>query len=99
MDMFKMIKEANSMRSKISKMEKELKNKTLEVESKGVKVKANAKGEILDIKIEESLLQESVSKVEKAVLSALQEAIKKSQKIMAEEAKKATGGMKIPGLM
>ena len=33
------------------------------------------------------------------VLTALQMAIKRAQEVMAEEAKKLTGGVKIPGLM
>ena len=36
--------------------------------------------------------------MEKMVFSAMQEAIKESQKAMAEESKKLMGGMNIPGL-
>ncbi len=99
MDMFKMLKEAAAMKSKLSDMEKSLKKHVIDVETSGVKVQINAKSELLDIKISPELMKQDVSKVEKSVLSAVQQAIKKSHDVMAEEAKKITGGMNIPGLM
>jgi DNA-binding protein YbaB len=99
MDMFKMIKEANAMRSKLSEMEKALKDKIIEVEDNGIKVKVNGKSDILDIKISPETLKRDAAKIEKDILSVIQNAVKKSRDVMAEEAKKITGGMSIPGLM
>jgi DNA-binding protein YbaB len=99
MEMFKMIKEAAAMRSKLSEMEKRLKDNIMEVEYNGIKVKVNAKSDIIDVKIAPEVLKMDVSKIEKSILSAFQQAVKKSQDVMAEEAKKLTGGLKIPGLM
>lgn len=99
MDMFKMIKEANAMRAKLSQMDKDLKAKVLDVETKYIKIKLNAKQEFLEIKIAPELLKEPVEKVEKEVLNSVKDALKKSQDSMADEAKKITGGMNIPGLM
>ncbi|WP_413853948.1 YbaB/EbfC family nucleoid-associated protein [Candidatus Ruminimicrobium bovinum] len=98
MELFKMAKEAMSMRSKLKEMEKVLKAKVVDVEYKGVKIKINAKSEILDLKLPEDVLSKSVKDVEKLVLSAFQEAISRSQKEMAEESKKMMGGLNIPGL-
>ena len=98
MDMFKMIKEAAAMKSKLSQMEKDLKNRIIDVETKGVKIKINAKVEILEIKLPQEILKQDVERTEKDILAALQQASKKSHEIMMEEAKKITGGMNIPGL-
>jgi hypothetical protein len=99
MDMFKMMKEAMAMKSKLAEMDRLLKDRILDIEHSGVKVSINAKSEIKDIKISPEVFALPHEKAEKAVLTALQVAIKRAQEVMAEEAKKLTGGVKIPGLM
>jgi DNA-binding protein YbaB len=98
MELFKMAKEAMSMRSKLSEMDKKLKSKIIDVEYKGIKIQANAKNEFLSLNIPEDLLKEKKEKIENIILAAFKEADKKVQSVMTEEAKKLTGGMKIPGL-
>jgi len=98
MELFKMAKEAMAMRGKLSEMEKILKSKVFEVNADGLTVKVNGKSEFLEIKLTPELLAQGPDKVEKKLLSCIQQAVKKSQDAMAEEAKKVTGGMKIPGL-
>ncbi|MDR1695882.1 MAG: YbaB/EbfC family nucleoid-associated protein [Endomicrobium sp.] len=99
MELFKMAKEAMAMRSKLSDMDKKLKAQVLDVEYKGIKIKVNAKNEFLSFEMPEDLLKEKKEKIEELVLKAFETAGKKAQDVMAEEAKKITGGMKIPGLM
>ncbi len=98
MELFKMAKEAMSMRSKVKEMEKTLKAKIVDIDYKGVKVSMNAKNEIVSLKLPEDFNQKSVKDMEKIMFSAIQEAIKEAQKAMAEESKKLMGGMNIPGL-
>jgi DNA-binding protein YbaB len=98
MELFKMAKEAMTMRSKLSEMDKKLKAQVVEVEYKGIKIRVNAKNEFLNLDIPEDLLKEKKDKIEKLILSAFDEASKKAHIVMAEEAKKLTGEMKIPGL-
>lgn len=98
MELFKMAKEAMSMKSKLKEMEKTLKAKVIDVNYKGIMIKMNAKNEIVDFKLPEDIMQKSVKDIEKLILSAFQEAIKKSQDAMAEESKKLMGGMNFPGL-
>jgi len=98
MELFKMAKEAMSMRSKVKEMEKALKAKIVDIDYKGVKVSMNAKNEIVSLKLPEDFNQKSVKDMEKIMFSAIQEAIKEAQKAMAEESKKLMGGMNIPGL-
>ncbi|MDR1662796.1 MAG: YbaB/EbfC family nucleoid-associated protein [Endomicrobium sp.] len=98
MELFKMAKEAMSMRSKLSEIDKKLKAYIIDIEYKGIKIKANAKNEFLSLSIPEDLLKNEKEKIEKIVLAAFGEAIKRSQTIMAEESKKLMGGIKFPGL-
>lgn len=98
MEFFKMAKEAMSMRSKLKDMERALKAKVMEVNYKNIIITINAKSEIIDIKLPEDIMQKSVKDVEKLMVAAMQEAVKKSQEVMAEESKKFMGGMNIPGL-
>jgi DNA-binding protein YbaB len=98
MELFKMAKEAMSMRSKLSELDKKLKAKIMEVEHKGIKIQVNAKNEFLSLNIPEDLLKEKKEKIEKHILAAFEEAGKKAQSVMSEEAKSLTGGLKIPGL-
>ncbi|MCX5777805.1 MAG: YbaB/EbfC family nucleoid-associated protein [Elusimicrobia bacterium] len=99
MDMLKMLKEAAAMRSKLGEMEKKMKSIIFETQSGGVTITMNAKSEALSVTIAPELLKKNLPEVEKAVLGAIQQAVKKSHDLMAEEAKTITGGLKIPGLM
>lgn len=99
MEMFKMLKEAAAMRSKLGALDKKMRSVVFEVESAGVTIKMNAKSEALNVTISPELLKQDQTKIERAILSAIQQAIKKSHEMMAEEAKAITGGLNIPGLM
>jgi len=98
MELFKMAKEAMSMRSKVKEMEKLLKAKVIDIDYKGIKISMNAKNEIVSLKLPENFAQNSVKDMEKLMFSAIEEAIKEAQKAMAEESKKLMGGLNIPGL-
>jgi DNA-binding protein YbaB len=98
MELFKMAKEAMSMRSKIKEMDKKLKAQIIDIEYKGIKIQANAKNEFLSLNIPEELLKEKKEKIEKIILAAFEEAREKAQAAMAEESKKIMGGMKFPVL-
>ncbi len=98
MELFKMAKEAMSMRSKFKEMDKTLKSKIVDVEYKGILISMNAKNEILSLKLPEDFNQKSVKDMEKLIFNAVEETIKQAQKAMAEESKKLMGGMNFPGL-
>ncbi len=53
MELFKMAKEAMSMRSKVKEMEKALKAKIVDIDYKGIKISMNAKNEIVSLKLPE----------------------------------------------
>ena len=79
----------------------ELAEKEVEASSGGgvVTVKVNGKQEVLAIKIKpEAVDPEDVEMLEDLITAAVNEALRKSQEMVAGEMSKITGGMKIPGL-
>ena len=98
MDLFKMMKQANQIRSRAKEVEKSLTSQRLEVSQAGVTVTANAKQEILSIKIDEELFGQGREAVEKKILAAVQEASRKARDIMAQETKKMMGDVDMGSL-
>ncbi len=96
-----MLNQAWELKSKLDKAQEELKNITVEASSgKGaVKVIINGKQKIQSIKISPQVIDPNkAEQLEKLVLTAVDEAITKSQKLAAKQLKELTGGLKIPGL-
>ncbi len=96
-----MLKQAQELKSKLDKAQKELSNTIIEADSgKGaVKVTINGQQKILSIKISPKVIDpNNVEYLEKLVLKAISEATAKSQKVAAKQLRGLTGGLKIPGL-
>ena len=97
-----MLKQAHQMHAKISKLQEEMAEKTVEASSGGgmVKVVINGKQEILSIRIDPEVVnREDIEMLQDLIAAAANEAIRKSQEMMTEEMKKITGGLNIPGLI
>ncbi len=95
------LKQAQELKSKLDKAQKELSNTIVEADSgKGaVKVTINGQQKILSIKISPEVIDPNKAEhLEELVLKAVSEAIGKSQKLAAKQLKGLTGGLKIPGL-
>ncbi|MFC1957308.1 YbaB/EbfC family nucleoid-associated protein [Chloroflexota bacterium] len=98
---FSMLKQAQELKSKLDKAQKELSDIVIEAESgKGaVKVTINGQQKILSIKISPEVIDpDKAENLEKLVLKAISEATEKSQKLASKQLKGLTGGLKIPGL-
>ncbi len=98
---FSMLKQAQELKSKLDKAQKELSNTIVEADSgKGaVKVTINGQQKILSINISPKVIDPSNAEhLEELVLKAVSEAIAKSQKLAAKQLGGLTGGLKIPGL-
>ncbi len=98
---FDILKQAQQLKSKLDKAQKELSNIIVEADSgKGaVKVTINGQQKILSIKISPKVIDPSQAEyLEELVLTAVSEATAKSQKLAAKQLKGLTGGLKIPGL-
>ena len=65
-----------------------------------VKVVANGRQQILSIQIEKEVVDpEDIEMLQDLILLAVNEALKKSQEMVASEMSKLTGGLNIPGIM
>jgi DNA-binding YbaB/EbfC family protein len=96
-----MMKQVQKMQAKMEEVQKELENKRVEGTSGGgmVKVIANGKQEILEIKIDPEVVnKEDVEMLEDLVLAAVNQAREKSVEVQNDEMAKLTGGLKIPGM-
>jgi DNA-binding YbaB/EbfC family protein len=90
------------LQARLAKAQEDLATMTLEVTSGGgaVKVTVDGQQKIKSIKISKEVVNpEDVEMLEDLVLSAVSEAIAKSQEAAATKMSALTGGIKIPGLM
>lgn len=95
------MKQAQKMQAQIAKIQEELAQKTVEASAGGgmVSVVANGKQEIVSLKIEpEAVDPKDVEMLQDLVVAAVNEALRKAQEMVAEEMRKVTGGLQIPGL-
>lgn len=100
-NMGNMMKQMQKMQKQMEEMQKQLEEAEVEASAGGgaVTCKANGKKEILDIKIDESVVDpEDIEMLEDLVMAAVNEALRAAEEMMAKEMGKLTGGMNIPGL-
>jgi len=96
-----MMHQAQKLQEKLLKAQEELNQITIEASSGGgaVKVTINGQQKIQSIKISPEVIDPNdVEMLEDLVLTAVSEAIAKSQEAAAERLGGLTGGLKIPGL-
>ncbi len=101
-NMGNMMKQAQKLQAKMMKMQEELADKTIEASVGGgmVKVVANGRQQIVSLTIEKEVVDpEDVEMLQDLVLSAVNDALARSQEMVSSEMSKLTGGMNIPGLM
>jgi DNA-binding YbaB/EbfC family protein len=97
-----MMKQAQKLQSKMLKLQEEMAEKTVETTSGGgmVRVVANGKQQLVSIQIEKEVVDpDDVEMLQDLVLAAVNEALLKSQDMVAGEMSKLTGGLNIPGMM
>lgn len=100
-NMAKMMKQVQKMQADMARMQEELGNRTVESSAGGgvVRVVANGRQEIVAVEIKpEAVDPEDVEMLQDLVLTAVNEALKQAQDMMAKEMGKLTGGLNIPGL-
>ncbi len=97
-----MLKQAQELKAKLDKAQKELAAITVEgVSGKGaVKVTMNGQQKIVSIKISPTVMNpDKPEGLEDLLLKAVKDANDKAEKVAAKQLKGLTGGLKIPGLM
>lgn len=101
-NMKEMIRQAQILQNKMTKMQEELSQRTIEASVGGgmVKAVANGKPEIISITIEKEVINpDEAEMLQDMVMAAVNEALTRSKQMVDQEMSKITGGMKIPGLM
>lgn len=99
--MNKFLRQAKELQLKLVKAQEELGNMTLEASSGGgaVKVVINGQQKVQSVKISPEVVNpDDVELLEDLVLTAVSEAITRSQEAAAERMEGLTGGLQIPGL-
>jgi len=97
-----MMQQAQKLQAQLAKAQEELGNMTVEASSGGgaVTVIMDGQQKIQSVKISPEVVNpEDVELLEDMVLTAVSEAIAKSQEAAAKQLGGLTGGLKIPGLM
>ncbi len=101
MDMGKMMKQVQKLQADMARMQEELGRRTVEAAAGGgaVKVVANGKQDIVSITISpEAVDPDDVEMLQDLVLAAVNEALRQSRDMAAQEMSKLTGGFSVPGL-
>ena len=97
-----LMKQAQRLQAKIAELQEEMASKTVEASSGGgmVTVVMNGRQEIVSLKIDPEVVNpDDLEMLQDLIIAAVNEGIKKSQQLWAEEIKKLTGGLPIPGLL
>lgn len=98
----KMMQQAQQLQEQLLRAQQKLGESVIEVSSGGgaIKITVNGQQEIKSVKIAPEVVSaDDVEMLEDLVLTAVNEAISKSQEMAARQLGALTGGLKIPGLM
>jgi DNA-binding YbaB/EbfC family protein len=97
-----MMKEAQKLQARMLKLQEELAEKTVESAVGGgmIKVVANGRNQVVAIRIEKEVVNpEDVEMLQDLLLAAVNDALTKSQEMVATQMGKLTGGLNLPGLI
>jgi len=96
-----LMRQAQALQGKMAKVQEEAVRKTVEASAGGgmVIVKMNGKQELLSMTIEAEVVKPSeVEMLQDLIVAAVNEGLRKSREMIADEMKGLTGGLQIPGL-
>jgi hypothetical protein len=96
-----LMKQAQQLQTKLTRLQEEVATKTVEASAGGNMVTAVVSGrlEVVSLHIDPTVLTSGDAEMlQDLVIAAVNEGIRKAQKMMADEMGKLTGGLKIPGL-
>ncbi|MGC9324735.1 MAG: YbaB/EbfC family nucleoid-associated protein [Desulfomonilia bacterium] len=94
-----LIKQAQKVQERIKEIQEQLSHKTVSAESGGgmVRVTMNGRQEITEIKIDPLCVDSrDIPMLEDLVLTAVNQAVRKSRELVSEEMKQLTGGIPLP---
>jgi hypothetical protein len=96
-----LMKQAQQLQAKLTRVQEEAAKKTVEASAGGNMVTAvvNGRLEVVSLRIDSTVATAGdVEMLQDLVIAAVNEGIRKAQKMMADEMGKVAGGLKIPGL-
>ena len=94
-----LLKQAKQMQNKVTALQKELNNRTLDVSAGGgmVQIKINGKQEILELKLNpECVDPNDIEMLEELLKTGLNQASRESQEMVNNAMSEVTGGIDIP---
>lgn len=97
--MGKMLKQMQKAQAQLMKLQEELNSRLVEATSGGGAVRAVVSGgkEVVELNIDPELLQEGdVEMLQDLVISAVNEALREAEKMLATEMQKLTSGLGLP---
>jgi DNA-binding YbaB/EbfC family protein len=100
-DMEGILRQAQQVQERIARVQEELAGKTVEASAGGgmVTVVVNGRQEVVSVRIEKEVVSpDDVGLLQDLVAGAVNEAMSRSRKMMADEMTKITGGLNLPGL-
>lgn len=95
------MKQAQALQERMAKLQEEAAKRTVDASSGGgmVTVKVSGKQQLLSVAIDPEIIKSGdVEMLQDLIMAAVNEGLRKSQELMAEEMKGMTGGLNIPGL-
>jgi len=101
MNIKKMMQQAQKMQKDIERVQKELKEKTVEssIGSSTVKITANGQKELLSISIHEEVVDpKEIEVLEDLLMVALNDVLQKAEDLSSKELGKVSKGLNFPGL-
>ncbi len=100
-DLNELMKQAQQLQARLTRVQEEAAGKTVEASAGGGMVTASVNGklEVVVLKIEPVVLEGGdIEMLQDLITAAVNEGIRKAQKMVADEVGKIAGGLKIPGL-
>jgi len=95
------VKQAQELQERLARIQEEAAAKTVEATAGGgmVTVVVSGKLQVMDIRIDPEVLKSGDTQMlQDLLVAAVNKGIRSAQEFMAEEMKKVTGGLQIPGL-
>ncbi len=98
---FNPMQQVKALQDKMARMQEELALKTVEATAGGgmVTVVVNGRQEVLSVKVDPQVVDpEDIEMLQDLIVAAVNDGLRKSQEMAAQEMAKIAGGLNIPGL-
>jgi len=98
---FNPMQQVKALQDKMARMQEELALKTVEATAGGgmVTVVVNGRQEVMSVKVDRQVVDpEDIEMLQDLIVAAVNDGLRKSQEMAAQEMAKIAGGLNIPGL-